>query len=199
MAGTDPYDSGPVITLDAEVRKAVARLRTLLVVNPKECHLFVLDHECWLSDRYVMVKVTDDPAVAWPYKPDGMYRLTAGKGLVEEDGIMPPDTAALIRSVRARGRKHGWTRMERTDWSMADSEAKLMLAYTLGARGRHALAVNEGVWNAFTEAFPPTVTFEYSPDCPYRVCSGGEEVGYIASAHFTDANQVAAQKMVGVL
>lgn len=226
MAGTDAFVEAPSPTLDLETRKAIQRLRKLLVVNPTECHLFTRSLpggvERWLSDRYVMVKVqgvgfTNLATVAFP---DGAYKLSAGKGLVPTD-MLVSDTAGLLQSIESK--QGDWYPITRTDWSLADSEAKLMLAYANVWGGltvppeergwiRTPLAINEGIWNAFVAAYPDReVTFEYRAGDPYAVVTyettdedgkpgryAPETVAYIAAAHFPQGNEV-ARKIVDAL
>jgi hypothetical protein len=223
MAGTDAYIEAASPTLDLEVRKAVQRLRTLLVINPGKCHLFTrgpwpasnghtMIIERWLSDRYVMVNVTGDKTLRAerdlvtadlklsPEWPDGLYKLTAGKGLVPCDELPFSDSAGLLDNIERPG---DWRRMERTRWQVADSPANLMLAYAfrLGER-RIPLAVNEGIWAAFAAAFrdltetEPQVGFDYCAERPYRVTFNGIIVGYVASAHFPEDQQKIAQTIV---
>lgn len=219
MAGTDAFVEAPSPTLDLETRKAIQRLRKLLVVNPTECHLFTRSLpggvERWLSDRYVMVKVqgvgfTNLATVAFP---DGAYKLSAGKGLVPTD-MLVSDTAGLLDSIEAK--QGDWYPITRTDWSLADSEAKLMLAYASydgwDVYDHIPLAINEGIWNAFVAAYPNhEVTFEYRVGDPYAVVTyettdedgkpgryAPETVAYIAAAHFPQGNEV-ARKIVDAL
>jgi len=195
MAGTDPYkETGKAP--DLMWRKAVARLRSLLKVNPKEAHLIThKDEQRWLSDRYVMVNVTGDLALSpeafngAPFSgemPDGTYHLTAAKGLVPHE-FLPSDTGKLIDALESR---EGWRRVHRTQWSVADSKAKLMLVYAQAGNGtmiggplkRVPMAINEGIWTAFEQAFwDELVTFETLLDgYPFRVSAGNRVVGYIA-------------------
>lgn len=219
MAGTDAFVEAPSPTLDLETRKAIQRLRKLLVVNPTECHLFTRSLpggvERWLSDRYVMVKVqgvgfTNLATVAFP---DGAYKLSAGKGLVPTD-MLVSDTAGLLQSIESK--QGDWYPITRTDWSLADSEAKLMLAYASydgwDVYDHIPLAINEGIWNAFVAAYPDReVTFEYRAGDPYAVVTyettdedgkpgryAPETVAYIAAAHFPQGNEV-ARKIVDAL
>jgi hypothetical protein len=220
MAGTDAYVEAPSLAPDLEVRKAIQRLRTLLVVNPGKCHLFtrppvapsltVRGEERWLSDRYVMVNVTDDKALhadlgdEYPdggELMDGMYKLTAGKGLVSCDELPYSDSLAMLDSIERQG---AWWVMERTQWQVADSPANLMLAYATRFGGeewgwsRLPLAVNDGIWAAFAAAFPGA-RFEYCPERPYRVTHHETTVGYIASAHLPEDQLEIAQTIVDEL
>lgn len=225
MAGTDAYVEAASPTLDLEVRKAVQRLRTLLVVNPGKVHLFTrgpwpadnghtMVSERWLSDRYVMVNVTGDKTLRSehdlvsadlrlsPEWPDGLYKLTAGKGLVPHEELPFSDSAGLLDSIERPG---DWWRMERTRWQLADSPANLMLAYARHEQGHIPLAVNENIWAAFGAAFrdltetEPQVQFRYCADRPYRVIFEGTIVGYIAAAHFPEDQLGIAQMIVDEL
>lgn len=230
MAGTDAYVEAASPTLDLEVRKAVQRLRTLLVVNPGKVHLFSRDCELgcmppdhgegepcierWLSDRYVMVNATGDKTLhsehdlvsadlrLSPEWPDGLYKLTAGKGLVPHEELPFSDSAGLLDSIERPG---DWWRMERTRWQLADSPANLMLAYARHEQGHIPLAVNENIWAAFGAAFrdltetKPQVQFHYCADRPYRVIFEGTIVGYIAAAHFPEDQLGIAQMIVDKL
>lgn len=218
MSGTDAFtDNTHTPSLDIEVRKEIQRLRTLLLF-PNDVHLVtrqvvatktraaLVETQRWLSDRYVMVNVTDSAALritdeseyAVPGHPqdfpDGGYKLMASKGFTPKPDAFLPDTAGLLNSIERSG---NWELLHRTEWSMADSDAKLMLAYTKELY-KHApalnkvepVAVNEGIWDAFITAFKDDtaepVLFEYCPDRPYRVSHAGRIVGYIASAEFPD-------------
>lgn len=222
MSGTDAYvDGATAPSLDLEVRKEIQRLRKLLLF-PNDVHLISRVHtsegdadERWLSDRYIMVNVTGSSTLKAPPDPafgdlgadwaDGGYKLTAGKGLVEKPDTFLPDTVGLLDSIEragtyrdANGEIAGavWQRMHRTQWSMADSEAKLMLAYTKEMNDDRSLwvvepyAVNEEIWVAFENAFAypgdTEVVFEVCEDRPYRVSLKGRVVGYIARAEFPD-------------
>lgn len=197
MAGTDPYREAD-INPDLLWRKAVARLRTLLRVNPAHAHLFSDPNQpdiCpdrWLSDSYVIVNVTGDLAVEG--LPDGPYRLTAGKGLVPNEFLVP-DTLGLLRSIEGYERK--WLRLYRTQWGVADSPFRVMLVYT---ETGVPLAINEGIWKAFTEAYwDKLVAFEATEEkLPYRVTAGGEVVGYVARAGLPDGEEDAAMALLGV-
>lgn len=220
MAGTDAFVDGAVApSLDVEVRKEIQRLRKLLI-NPNEVHLVTrrvptgvtactddccgeYNEERWLTDRYIMVNVTGSlvlkatgaegglPGMGEEF-PDFGYKLMASKGLVLKEDAFLPDTVGLIDSIERPGE---WERLYRTQWSMADSEAKLMLAYTKRATewcSNHydvaPYAVNEEIWVAFEEAFAypgdTEVIFETCEDRPYRVSLKGKVVGYIARASF---------------
>lgn len=197
MAGTDPYREA-TINPDLEWRKAVARLRTLLRVNPSHVHLFSETRQPdiwpdrWLSDSYVIVNVTGDPAVDG--LPDGTYKLTAGKGLIPSE-FLTPDTLGLLETIE--GRQAKWLRLYRTQWSVADSPFKVMLVYT---ETGIPLAINEGIWKAFAEAYwDKLVAFEATEEnMPYRVTAGGEVVGYVARAHLPDGEEEAALALLGV-
>jgi len=229
MSGTDPYRE-PEVSPDLAWRKAVARLRTLLRVNPSQCHLFTrrwsypaadgelrdFRVERWLSDRYVLVNVTDDLALrsdnedhSWGVLPDGAYKLTAGKGLVPADHLTP-DTAGLVNYIEERDEAQ-WHPLQRTRWSVADSKAKIMLAYAETFKGLEApdwergwhrvpLGINEGIWNAFNEAFwDKLVTFQSTDDeIPYRVKAGNEIVGYIARGELPEDEHDTALRIIAV-
>jgi hypothetical protein len=136
-----------------------------------------------------------EPPSEWPvYLPDGGYKLTAAKGLVPKPDMFLSNTAGLLDSIEKRDKKdHGWLRLHRTQWSVADSEAKLMLAHAGDINGNlFAIAINEGIWTAFEAAFPGdmSVLFEWlDDDTPYRVLFNGEIVGYIARAQFPKDQQ----------
>lgn len=195
MAGTDPYREA-TINPDLEWRKAVARLRTLLRVNPSHVHLFTpypdICRDRWLSDGYVIVSVTGDVAVEG--LPDATYKLTAAKGLVPNP-FQAPNAPELVRTIESQERK--WLRLYRTQWSVADSPFKVMLVYDETGR---PLAINEGIWKAFTEAhWDKLVAFEATEErLPYRVVAGGEVVGYIARASLPEGEEDAAMALLGV-
>jgi hypothetical protein len=210
-------EKAATLGLDLETRKAIARIRPLLPVNPRQVHLFTrtLDapgdfkaiRDRWLSDRYVMVMVTGEPFLQshqddgeWVELPDGAYKFQAGKGLIPLEGWTPPDTAGLVGMIE--GSPKPWDQITRTQWAVSDSEAKLMLAYAElgyaevdGEPVRVAVAINEGIWSAFETAFP-NCTFWYREGDPYQVRDfAGTVVGYIARGKFIDPD-VAAQAHV---
>ena len=192
------------LALDLETRKAIARLRKLLPVNPGKVHLFTrgLAGDRWLSDRYVMVKVTDDAALrvhegavysdgselSYEEFPDGSYKLTAGKGLQPSE-LAVPVTVALLNLIESKD--GNWHRLYRTQWAVSDSEAKLMLAYTKVDGAVQPHAINEGIWTAFEAAFPDDeVLFMAREGDPYKVVLAKdghpETVAYVARGNFVD-------------
>jgi hypothetical protein len=206
-----------------ELTKERARLRSLFKVNPNQVHLFTrpetyyrLSVQRWLSDKYVMVNVTGSPALRVPDPPgmvdshstvemelpDGAYKLTAAHGLQPSSGWLVPDTAGLLSFLESRDAK--WSPMYRTQWSIADSPAKLMLAYADVVNKecplksyRVAVAVNEGIWAAFEAAFPGC-RFEWREGDPYRVTDAdGRIVGYVAKARVPEDEEATAQRIVG--
>ena len=240
MSGTDAAGTAQIITdVDVETRKAITALRKLFL-NPGEVHLFtrpvidsastdgVVAHtERWLSDRYVMINVTDsrvlltpppppEPPAEWPvYHPDGMYKLTAGKGLQPaKEGLVCPDTAGLLNTIE--GNTAEWYQMHRTPWSMADDDAKKMLCYAdvwhgglntpAHERGRYTepLAINEGIWTQLEEHFrvpvtgevDPNLKFEYAPGRPYRVSLRTGPVAYVATANFPQTMREQANQLL---
>jgi hypothetical protein len=207
MAGTDPIVDEYVANPDLERRKEIQRLRSLFI---RPNHVFLVTQyvdgndedrvERWLSDSYVIVKVTGSSALEMPdvsaegtpvftVAEDGAYNLMASKGLtpVTKD-VLIPDTAGLLDALASRPTPLKWLPMERTSWSMADSEAKLMLAWAHGDGGQFHLAINEGVWQAFADAYPGCpVTFEfYDDETPYRVSCDCGVIGYVAHADFPE-------------
>lgn len=198
MAGTDPITDATVYDADLETRKEIQRLRSLFI-RPNQVFLVTVDNERWLTDRYVIVKVTGSLVLKWTdgmsdkkYDcewADGPYRLMASKGLVSlAKEILIPDTAGLLGSLADRevNDTMRWLPMTRTNWSMADSEAKLMLAFAQDYGHRFQLAINEGIWQAFVDAYPGCpVNFEfYDDETPYRVSCDCGVIGYVAHAEF---------------
>lgn len=215
MAGTDAAGVESATTasaLDLEVRKAIQGLRKLFPINPGECHLFTrpetMDRTAqrWLSDRYVMLDVTSNRALMLPDGDealDGMYKLTAGKGLIPLAAeFIAPNTPGLLDMIE--GNTPDWYQMHRTRWSMADDDAKKMLCYTTRNFHTEPLAINEGIWTEMEQHFKPAdmerslVKFEYAPGRPYRVSYGGEVVAYVATADFPKGMNLEARKIVEV-
>lgn len=225
MAGTDPIEAEREIDPAIERRKEIQRLRSLFI-RPHKVFLVTVreptpesgcaddccgeyTEERWLSDNYVIVKVTASEALHAPPDtegadsfgdwPDGAYNLMASKGLtpVTKD-VLIPDTAGLLASLEARPTPLKWLPMERTSWSMADSEAKLMLAWAHGDGGQFHLAINEGIWQAFVDAYPGCpVTFEfYDDETPYRVSCDCGVIGYVAHADFPEDMNMQAFALV---
>jgi len=229
MAGTDAAGVESATTasaLDLETRKAIQGLRKLFPINPGECHLFTREveevshgvdtQERWLSDRYVMLKVeghTHTDLVTEDV-PDGMYKLTAGKGLIPlAADFIAPETAGLLDHIE--GNTDDWYQMHRTQWSMADDEARKMLCHASVWHGGlntpawergwwpEPLAIHEGIWTEVEKHFTPPdckrslVKFEYAPGRPYRVSYGGTPVAYVASADFPKAMRPQALRLLG--
>jgi hypothetical protein len=200
MSGTDAAGTAEIVTqLDVELRKAITALRKLFL-NPGEVHLFTRGEEWWLSDRYVMVQVTKSPVIDG--FQEGLYKLTAGKGLQPaKEELVAPDTNALLDRIEEA---KDWYEMKRTQWSMADDEGKKMLCHAVTWRGGlnaepwergwfdEPLAINEGIWTRLEEHFripvtgelDPSMKFEFAPGKPYRVSLREGPVAYIATAHF---------------
>lgn len=213
MSGTDAAGTAAIVTeLDIEIRKAITALRKVFL-NPGQVHLFVRGEEWWLSDNYVMINVTNSLVIDG--FAEGLYKLTAGKGLQPaKPELVPPDTNALLDRIEEA---KDWYKMTRTQWSMADDDGKKMLCSANVWRGgltaepwergwfTEPLAFNEGIWNLMEDRFDPDtedeslVKFEFAPGKPYRVSYGGKVVAYIATAHFPVAMMPMACRLLGIV
>lgn len=216
MTETEVYnEKGEVVNLRAQWFKAVARLRTLLTVNPREVHLFTYEtfentqftKQRWLSDRYVMVRCSGDPTIK--DHEDGMYWLKASEGLVPNEKAFQSDTAALLGNFQAIPDGE-WLTVTRTQWSVADSPHKLMVAWICDpnyfgvapeVNARVPVVINEGVWNAFETAFPGC-EFQYVPDGKhnvFRVVAESKVVAYVAGGTIPPERKGEALVLVGVV
>jgi hypothetical protein len=189
-------------------RRAFARLRSLLA-NASEVSIATDDDGSrWLSDRYAIINVTNDSACEGV--ADGQYKLTAGKGFVPDD-LVPPNALALLEIIE--GEEANWLPVTRTEWSVADSEAKTLLCYatmiaepatTAATSKRHPVAINEGIWNAFVAAFDNkdhtrVIRFEKDPDKPtrpFRIIVDNKIVAYSMGIRLPDGAEKIAKLIV---
>lgn len=231
MSGTDAAGTAQIVTnLDVETRKEITALRKLFL-NPGEVHLFTRDvwhneaktagHEDrWLSDRYVMINVTDSYVLdvpefsdVWPADgskqwPDGLYKLSAGKGLQPgKPGLVCPDTNGLLDRIETC--TNTWYELHRTPWSMADDEARKMLVYAnvppappmQGDWHAEPFAINEGIWDQLSDYVgtdDDEISFEYAHGRPYRLRFYDRTVAYVATANFPQAMRPMALRLLGV-
>lgn len=215
MAGTDPITDTITVDPTKERRLAIQRLRSLLFVDPRNVHLFTRKvSQRWLTDRYVIVKLDDedpvlvmDPDLKPEYQehyPDGGYWLRAGDGLQAKEFLLS-DSQGLLDNLEAR--KGQWRCLLRTGWSMADSEAKLMLCYAMKEDMERGFphteftpyAMNEGIWNAFLNAYEDkSLSFEVLDEqTPFRVVHEYHGVvGYIAQGRIPERYREEAQQIV---
>jgi hypothetical protein len=193
-------------TLTADERRAFARLRSLLA-NVNEVSIATDDDGSrWLSDRYAIINVTNDSACEGV--ADGEYKLTAGKGFVSSD-LEPPNALALLEIIEAE--EANWLPVTRTEWSVADSEAKTLLCYAMAdcyapevRDRRHPVAINEGIWNAFVVAFDNkdhtrVIRFEKDPDKvtrPFRIIVDGKIVAYFMGIRLPKGSEEIAALIV---
>jgi hypothetical protein len=199
MSGTDPEPKAKE-TLTPDERRAFARLRSL-VVNTNEVSIATDDDGSrWLTDRYAIINVTNDEAVK--DVPDGEYKLTAGKGFVPSD-LVPPNALALLEIIE--GENSNWFPVTRTQWSVADSEAKTLLCYaTTDSDDRRSVAINEGIWNAFVTAYDNKdhtrkIRFEKDPDKitrPFRIIVDGKIVAYFMGIRLPQGSEKIAALIV---
>jgi hypothetical protein len=197
-------------TLTPDERRAFTRLRSLMV-NTNEVSIATDDDGSrWLTDRYAIINVTNDDACEGV--ADGEYKLTAGKGFVPSD-LEPPNALALLEIIEAE--EANWLPVTRTEWSVADSEAKTLLCYARDPNDptghhadgrRHAVAINEGIWNAFVAAYDNkdhtrVIRFEKDPDKitrPFRIIVDGKIVAYSMGIRLPVGSEKIAALIVGV-
>jgi len=124
--------------------------------------------DLWLCDEYVLVNVTDSPAIEGLDQDDGLYRLQANKGLVAREGL--PRWNLPI--VFAEWRPLTLYPVVATGISITDSKAKAMICFAVVPNPevtsiqrdygiyddlgdlRIPLAINEDVYLAFRELWP---------------------------------------------
>jgi hypothetical protein len=124
--------------------------------------------DLWFCDDYVLVNVTDSPAVVGFDQDDGLYRLQANKGLVAREGLPRWNLPIAFAGWRVLT----WYPVVATGISITDSEAKAMICFAVVPNPavtsiqrevgiyddigdlRIPLAINEDVWRAFRALWP---------------------------------------------
>lgn len=151
-----------------EVRQEISKFRQVMY-EPSAVWLSTeYSGDRWLTDQYVLLNVTDSPALGYHLDPDddcaggdcncmledGPYKLLASGELRSRDSIPEPDIEAYFAAVAGEAQ---WRNAAPTEWSVAEHPGKAML-WT--CRDFPAL-LGEPTWTQIKRHYPEVVT-EYT-------------------------------------
>jgi hypothetical protein len=157
----------------------------------------------WLTDGFVCLNVTDSAATLkhcddgccdhLGFLPDGVYKLTAARGLVARDGeVLAFDPDAYLARVEASA---VWRLALPTEWSVAEHPGKAML---WRADGRPCL-MGEPTWTSFRSRFDsPRIEYDTSGSQNVFRVSVGDVVAYVAGIRIPDGQEGQAHAVVDV-
>jgi len=145
------------------------------------------DYSRWLTDHFVLLDVTDSPAVltgpvidygnvlACHPLDDGLYKLTQANGLTPREGALDFDPDEGFRRLESAS----WWPAMPSEWSVAEHPGKAML---WAAEGCPAL-VGETTWTALRrhhENIEAWWTEDIGGAGTFRFAAGGKIVAYAA-------------------
>lgn len=150
--------------LPLEVRAEITRLRQIMY-EPSAVWLATWAGERrWLTDGYVMLDVTDSPALEDEEVPDGGYKLVASKGFDPRETVPEPD---LDRYFARLDEITHWWPAQPTEWSVAEHPGKAQLwVYDLSELGDPRpcrCLLGESTWTQLKRHHPDAIV-EYAPE-----------------------------------
>ena len=203
----------PELEPSLELRKEVTRIRAIMYDNTcLRLSTAAMDGGRWLTDQYVLLDVTDSPAIEGLY--DGQYKLQAGKGLVPIYNEYPETGGKVLRSSEFdpdayfnRLADAKWAPATPSEWSVAEHPGKAMLFSVEGpyahmgeAQQVSAALMGESTWATLRKNYPGA-TAEYAVGGVgfhiFRILFGGhgelEVVAYVAGIKIPTGQEGIAQ------
>lgn len=164
--------------LPLEVRAEITRLRQIMY-EPSAVWLATWAGERrWLTDGYVMLDVTDSPALEDEEVPDGGYKLVASKGFDPRDAVPEPDLDKYFERLDEIAE---WHVVKPSEWSVAEHPGKAQLwIYNAPGFKPQPCLLGESTWtqlkrhhaDAIVEYSPERNTFRFTEGLPFCFAAG---------------------------
>ena len=202
----------PELEPSLELRKEWARIRSIMYENTRlRLSTAAMDDGRWLTDGYVLLDVTDSPAVEG--LDDAQYKLQAGKGFMPIYNEYPETGDKVLRASEFDPDAYldgladaEWAPATPSQWSVAEHPGKAMLfsvqepyAHMGEAQQVSAALMGESTWATLHSNYPGA-TAEYACNRDktlFRIIFAGhgelEVVAYIAGIQIPTGQEGIAQ------